>query len=365
MKVALLGNAKSIHIVKFANKLSEKGHDITIISLSMHENENGNLDKRVKTFIISGKNTLAYYLASNNLKQYLMKEKFDVINAHYASGYGTLARLAKASPLVLNVWGSDVYDFPYKNFYTNKLIKRNLKYAKILVSTSHAMKKQVERLIEPTEPIRVVPFGVDVSHFKYVKRERKNMVTIGIIKTLAPKYGISYLIRAFKELLDIEKGKIETRLLIYGEGVQEDELYELAESLGILQNVEFKGYIDNKLVPNALSEFDIFVGSSTLDSESFGVALVEAMATGLPIVATDVSGFKEVVDDNKTGIIIPKENPSEMCEALKIMIENYNTRIQMGLAGYEKVHKLYDINKNTDELINTYSICIAKDHKHV
>src|SRR5690606_26130688 len=103
-----------------------------------------------------------YYMNIIQLKKILRSIKPDILNAHYSSGYGTLGRLAGFSPYLISVYGSDVYDFPYKKKFNMNIIRKNLNAADALASTSYAMAKQTSKLINyPVTNIHITPFGVN------------------------------------------------------------------------------------------------------------------------------------------------------------------------------------------------------------
>ena len=107
-------------------------------------------------------------------------------------------------------------------------------------------------------------------------------------------------------------------------------------------------------MPEALNEFDIFCALSQLDSESFGVAVVEAMAMGKPVVVSDVDGFCEVVKDNETGYIVQRKNIEEIVAKLKKLILDEELREQLGKAGRKRVEEKYDWEKNVDTMLEVY-----------
>ncbi|MDR1136534.1 MAG: glycosyltransferase family 4 protein [Clostridiales Family XIII bacterium] len=363
MKIAFIGNEKSVHVVKFVNALSSKGHQVTLFTISGNRDDTAQISADVERNYLPGSSSLAYYTAARRLSSALQSGGFDIVNAHYASGYGTLARYAKASPLVLNACGSDVYDVPYQSKMKYRIVRANLLYADKLLSTSHAMKQQIHSLLGAQHrDVGVVPFGVDLTKFKFHDRSAgdKPEIHIGIVKTLNSIYGIDVLIRAFKLLL-AKDNTAPLKLSIYGKGPQLIELMSLTVELGLSDHIHFGGFIDNTAVPDVLADMDIFAAPSIVN-ESFGVALAEAMASGLPVVATDGDGFKEVVDDGSTGIIVPRGDAEKMAEALKILVDNKNLCLNMGLRGREKVEMQYDLDKNTDALIEVYENTLKPIH---
>jgi glycosyltransferase len=358
MKIIFLGEAGSIHTIRWVNSLSEKGIEVILVSLKGEVDTVGKINDNVKVIYLPFGTKLGYYLNIFAFKKIISKEKPDLINAHYASGYGTLGRLSGFNKKLLNVWGSDVYDFPNESKVKKRIIEKNLKNYTAIASTSYCMAEETKKYLEnKSKEIFITPFGVDTEKFKNLNIEKKeNEITIGIVKTLTEKYGIEYLIKAIKELeniLDIENYK-KIRLLIYGKGELKNKLEDLTKELQIEDKVIFKGYISNEDVPKALNEMDIFVVPSILNSESFGVVAVEAMACEVPVIVSDVDGLKEVVVNNETGFVVPKRSSKEIANKIKILIENSDTVKKFKKNARERVLKLYDWNKNVDNMIKIY-----------
>lgn len=363
MKILFLSAAKSIHTVKWVNALSQRGHDIYLVYNSDHEPDENRINKEVKLVKLKYGGTKAYYLNAKELNHLARKIKPDVINAHYASGYGTLARLSKVAPVLMSVWGSDVYDFPNENIIKNKIFKRNIKCASKLASTSNCMADELRKVMgnEKLE-IAITPFGVNLEVFnnkKNYKEKQEDVIRIGNIKALESKYGISELIKAVSVLLDRLKRNPNNcaladkiRVEIYGDGNQKEELEKLIKELSLDKIIILKGKIPNTEVPNVLSGLDIFCATS--NQESFGVAIVEAMAMNLPVVASDADGFKEVIKDKNTGFVVPKGNVKKIADALEVLVCNKELRIEFGNNGRRRVEALYDFEKNVDTMEKLY-----------
>jgi len=141
MRIALLAGLTSIHTIRWANGLAERGHEIDIITC--HSGGDPLLEKAT-VHKLPYKPPQGYFLNKFSLRKILASIQPDVLNAHYASGYRTLARLSGFHPCVLLVWGSDVYDFPEKSFLHRICIEccsKNLLFADVVCSTSHVMTK--------------------------------------------------------------------------------------------------------------------------------------------------------------------------------------------------------------------------------
>ncbi len=360
MKIFLLAAGNDIHSVRWANQLQENGNQVHLCYLSNHKPSSDKFNKEVKLHELRVPSPAGYYLNVVQLKKLLQEIGPDIFNVHYASGYGTLGRLVKYSPYLLSVYGSDVYDFPYCNKLNMHIIKKNLKAADELASTSKAMALQVSRLIGYSiSESNITPFGVDVNKFcKFGVAKNDNQLIIGSIKKLAPKYGMKYGILAIDylvhKILPSTGLHIVFKYYIYGDGAEKKELVSLVAEKKLEHIVEFKGKIPNEKVPNALNEFDIFLGNSILDSESFGVAIVEAMACEVPVIVTDVDGFKEVVDYGYAGIIVRRKDYIEMANRILDLIKDFIKRENLGKIERKRVIENYNWVDNVQKMERIY-----------
>lgn len=366
MKVLFLANASSIHTVRWVNALAQKGLKVHLAFIPNNRPKEHNILSEVVLHQLKISGTKGYFLNILELCRLIKEIKPDIVNAHYASGYGTLARLSKLKPLVLSVWGSDVYDFPYRSKIKHRLLERNLKYPDVIASTSVIMIKQVSTFLKNCKKdIEVTPFGVDIEKFAKIEKNKQqdDEIIVGSIKTLSPKYGIEYGIMAISFLVnEILKNSNDYKIkyYIYGDGSEKESLIKLVEDLNLNSVVEFKGRIPNNEVPDALNGFDIFLGTSVLDSESFGVAIVEAMSCEIPVIVTDVDGFKEVVDNGKSGIIVKRKDYKAMAQEIYKLIVNPEEREKLGERERTRVLDLYDWNKNVDNMVEIYNKTIKK-----
>lgn len=337
MKLVLLAPASVIHTQRWAEALAARG--LEIVLATQHPDPAWPVPAGVRVEVLPHRGGAGYFLNVAALRRLLRAERPALLNAHYASGYGTTAALAGFRPWMLSVWGSDVYDFPYQGRLQGWWLRRNLRAADALASTSEAMAGQVRRLLPQAGEIAVTPFGIDTGRFA-PRPEPHEGVVIGTVKTLAPKYGIDVLLRAFARL--VRQGAGGVSLLIVGGGPQREELEALAATLGVSDRVRFVGAVPHAEVPLWLNRLDIYVAASRLDSESFGVAVLEASACGLPVVVSDAGGLPEVVQDGETGLVVPREDDAALARALATLLAAPAECRRLGAAGREHARERYE-----------------------
>jgi len=357
MRIMLIGAASSNHTKRWAKTLINRGHQVLLVTCLNQKDDIDDLpsDIEVRYLRFPGKSYF-YYLNAISARKIYKEFRPDIVNVQYASGYGTMARIARLKPLVISVFGSDVYDFPYLNKFNYWVICKNLRYADAIASTSMAMARQVRKLLNENVDVTVTPFGVDTQKFVPIKRVHNARPIIGIVKYLEPIYDIQLLIKAFAIVHSTES--VKPLLHIYGGGTLLEELKGLCIQLKILDDVYFFGTIPNSQIPSVLNSFDVFVNCSI--TESFGVAIVEAMSCGLPVVATDTPGFREVVDDKITGIILKDRKPETMAMEIINLLHDKKKCEEMGKNGYQKVLNEYDWEKNVSTMENLFKSLICK-----
>jgi len=352
-----MADSSSIHTVRWVNALANKGHKISLIT--QHNKGVNSFNDNVNIYELPIKNSYGYYLNYPIAKFYIRKIKPDIINTHYASGYGTLSRLVNFTPTLLSVWGSDVYDFPYRSNIKKKILIKNLNASTEIASTSYAMKNQIEKFVDKKK-INITPFGIDLNKFYPNPKKDSDVINIGIIKNLEPVYGVEYLIRAFKLLIDkidSNKNKRDVNLIIVGTGKQENYLKQLTINLNIKKYTNFVGAVSHDYVPELLNTFDIFCAPSI--RESFGVAVIEASACELPVIVSDVGGLTEIVDHGKTGFVVSSKDVKGIGERLYELTYNKEKRELFGKNGRKKVEKLYNWSDNVSKMEKIYSNIIS------
>lgn len=367
MKILILGNYKSAHILKWSKSLASSGIKICLVSFQKIEEElyqdyanievyslNVLSSKTLYSSAIGKFGKLNYLRGIPKLIKIIRSFKPDIVHSHYASGYGLVGALSGFKPFIVSVWGADVFSFPKVSPLHKLIFKFILSKADVILSTSNIMAIETKKYTDKN--IIVTPFGIELNIFK--SKEVKSLfrsedIVIGTIRNLSPKYGIDVLIDAFKILKD-RYPELPLKLLIVGGGELERTLSQLVSNYNLDENVVFTGSVDYNEIPNYHNMIDVFVALSNNDSESFGVAIIEASATEKPVVVTCVGGLPEVVSDGETGFIIKPNDPVEAANAIEKLVLNKSLREEIGKKGRLRVSELYDFSVNLKQMIEIY-----------
>jgi len=293
------------------------------------------------------------------LRRYVARGRFDVVHTHMdvADFYGALAgRLGGARCVIATKHAPD-------EFRTRRTWKRypfrileHLAYAMedAVIVVSEALASflvEAERL--PRRKMIVIGHGVDGAS-PAVPRPRARLAPglppfdplLGAIGRLSPEKGQSVLLRSLPAILAAFP---QAGLVLVGEGRSRSELEREALRLGIADRAVFLGF--RRDVPELLGAIDLFVQPSIY--EGFGMSLLEAMAAGLPIVASRVGGIPEVVQDGATGVLVPPQDPEALAAAVVRLLRDRAGARRLGEAAARRVrerHSLQAVAARVDAL---------------
>jgi glycosyltransferase involved in cell wall biosynthesis len=224
-----------------------------------------------------------------------------------------------------------------------------LRSATAVTSTSDFMVPHVHELMGRTGTVHKVPYGVDTDLFRPGVTGSRRGLTIGFVKHLKPKYGPGDLLTAVAR---IRPHIPDLRVVMAGEGELRSALAARAASLGIDDIVEFPGRIPHEEVPALMRSLDILANPSVDRSESFGVAILEASASAVPVVVTDVGGIREVARHEETALLVAPAQPDELADALLRLANDPELRTRLGRDGREFVQRTYEWDDNVSSMLD-------------
>lgn len=291
------------------------------------------------------------------IKKIIKKEKPDVINAHSPVPFmaDVAARVCGNVPFVLkyhagsmkkNKFFLDILIWIYENI----LIKKTLRKAKKIICSSDFVRLNFLKDYS-NKTVTITP-GVNIKHFKPEKTNDQNKVLyVGRIEKSSNWKGIKYLLDAIK----IVKERIPTvKLNLVGSGNYVDHYRDYSKDIGIEKNIVFAGPLRGKKLLDAYLKTNVLVLPSISEAESFGIVLIEAGACGKPVIGSKIGGIPYVIDDERTGLLVPPKNSEALAEAIIKILKNPKLAKKMGENGYKKVRKYFTWDKQvkkTKEII--------------
>jgi rhamnosyl/mannosyltransferase len=256
----------------------------------------------------------------------------DIIHLHSPYPLGETANwlLGRAQATVITYHSDIVRQRTLLRFY-GPLLRRVLRMARRIIATSPHYVESSPWLRSVREKCTVIPLGVDVNRFIPATRPRNESFEILFVGRLRYYKGLDTLLKA---LLDVPRA----RLTVVGTGPMQASWQALSQELGLTERVTFVGEIDETNLPAQYQQADLFVLPANARSEAFGTVLLEAMASGLPCITTELgTGTSWIVQDKVTGFVVPPNNPQTLARAISSLQSNEALRRQFGQAARARV----------------------------
>ena len=220
----------------------------------------------------------------------------------------------------------------------------------IVTETDYAARFLRERFSHRADRVHRIYNGLDLAEFGRADFSSTPPLIIAVGR-LIPKKGFGDLIRACALLS--ERGK-SFRCEIIGEGPLENELRRQIDELRLQNNVELPGAKPQTQLRGRLAAANVFVLPSVIDPDggmdNLPTVIMEAMATGLPVVSTNIGGIPEMVIENETGFLVQPGDAAAMADAIETVINDCSLAAKLGQSGYERARALFSIEKNVREL---------------
>jgi len=290
---------------------------------------------------------------------YLRREwKPDVIHAHFGwSGIRVLLlKQFLRIPLVTTFGGRDA-SVQMHLPHLDRMYEILLDASDQIICVSGDLKRQlVEQGVDP-DRIAVIRRGADLSRFAFVDRSERppSPVQILMVGRLVEKKGHRYAFEALSRI--VEEGHL-VRLTVVGEGESYRELHRLRDRMGLRKVVTFAGITDQPRVRRYMNEADIFLHCSVTgsdgDREGIPNVVVEASATGLPVVATRHGGIVELVSHERGGLLVEERDTPALIEALRRLITDRPRRLALGRTGSELMRQSFDLDRQIAEHVAIY-----------
>jgi len=283
---------------------------------------------------------------------------YQIFHCHY----GTLGKtflftklLFPNSKLVVHFHGFDITKVIQK--YTPDYYKSLFKVADLILPISNHWRKKLIKLGCPESKIVVHRMGINIEQFSFKLRPLRSPIKFLTVGRLVEKKGISYAIEAFAKIVH-QYPDFSFEYFIAGDGPLKSSLEEKIKKLGLENKVYLLGWVSNDEVQKLMDQAHIFllpsITASSGDQEGIPVVLMEAMASGLPVISTYHSGIPELVIDKETGFLVPEKDISALAEKILDLVKNPDSLTQIVKNARRYVEKEYNIKRQVKKLADIY-----------
>lgn len=312
----------------------------------------------------------AYY----KIKKIIHEFKPDIVHTH-ASKAGALGRFAayhSGAKIIVHTYHGHVFHSYFGRFKTSiyKFVERYLaKKSSGIIAISDSQKTELADVFNicDRDKIKVIPLGLELDVFaqnspdkRKTSRARYNLeddvIAIGIIGRLAPIKDHAFFLQVIQQILD--KSKQLIRVFIIGDGTENHTIQAHADTINAKypNTVVLTSWIKD-MVP-VYQALDVVCLTSK--NEGTPVTLIEALASGLPVVSTDVGGVRDVVQNGVSGFVVPKNNLNLYVEKLHLLVESPSLRAEMGSLGRQHVLKKFQYQRLVDDMSAYYLDLLAR-----
>lgn len=344
------------HIRALAEAQVARGHEVTVLVTNRGRATVEEMLNGVRVIKAGRLATVASTPLSLELPRRLRALHPDITHIQSPYPVGEMAHWAvrRARPYVVS-YQAEVNRFAQRMVMLayGPLFHRFLADARRIVATSPNFVRASPVLQRLTPKIALVPIGIDTARFAPAPFSAPRPFTVLFMGQLRHYKGVEDLLRAAPHLP-------EARFLIAGHGPMRAPWEALSQQLGVADRVRFVGAVPEADLPALYQSADVFVLPSTSRAESFGIVLVEAMASGLPCVTTEInSGNSFVVQNEITGLVVPPRQPEALAAALQRLQADPTLRARFGEAGRTRAINEFSVSTMVERVEQIYIEALA------
>ena len=352
------------HILQMAHQFTAQGHQVKILAPCATSNGRAIDDEVIplgRPVPVPGGGSIARISLSiwllPRIRKLLEKENFDIVHLHEP--------LTPVLPFCVLYCSKAVNVGTFHAFHEGNIVYRltqlllNPWFNKLdgRIAVSPPALAHISKFF-PGD-YHIIPNGIDVDHFASemspVTELKDGKINILFVSRLEKRKGLRYLLDAFSRL---KWDFPNIRLIVVGPGNPDKLSYRIISERNLEEDVIFTGAVSYEVLPQYYRTADIFCAPAT-GKESFGIVLLEAMASSKPIVATHIEGFASVLTHGQEALLVPPKDGASLADALARLIQNPDLRVQMGKRGRETVER-YRWEVVALEVMDYYKIVASK-----
>ena len=345
--LCLLGDANSPHTRRWATEMRARGWRVSLVTALPEPIDN--VEQRILPPV---RRSADWLMRVGAARRHVRELAPDIVHAHYVTSYGYLAARCGRHPLVMTAWGSDLLVTPKTRPWMRWLTGWILRRADLITGDSMSLVEATKEY-HPRAPVHEIHWGVDRARFAPVPWNSKHSVHIVSMRAWEPNYHIDTLIDAFALLRERLPGA-PLRLHLLGGGPLEATLRHQVQMRGLEQCVDFHGRLDDAGMADVLARCKISVTVPTSDATS--VAMLESMACGLAVVASDLAANRQWIDH---ALLVPPGDARALADVLQQLATNDERMHQTGERNTKRIALEGDRKVQMDHIERLYRQLLA------
>ncbi len=358
--------------------LQNEGHEVVVISTNLPVDANAPEEEGMNGFKLirlPAKNMFSYLPVTEKKFDLQMLEGFDIVHVHVPS-FGFLREIAgKIKQPVIVTYHCDItvsekyYGIPVPHFFiravehsANIYARMLLKKADIVYNTTKTY-ADTSPVLKHMKNIRHIPIGIFHDHIDEMQKKLglsekdKNPRQLLWLGRMAGNKGCDYMVKAMPKILTRFP---DTKLVICGDGEEKAHINSLIDKFGIRKSIEMHGMVTFDKLVELFYKSLVYVFPSINRLEAFGIVQLEAFVNNTCVVASDIPGPNAVMDVGTTGLLVPKQDPQAIADAVIPLLANPQKAIDMGKAGRRLVETKYDWKVISGQVLELYKEGLAK-----
>lgn len=378
MKIVYFSRNYTPHDYRFLSSLSKTEHEIYFLQLeaAKRQTEDRPIPENVHKILWAGGRSEFRWRDLPRLvldfRRMVNKIKPDLVHAGPIQNCAFIAALSGFRPFLAMSWGYDLVMDAGKSKWMQWVTRYTLSRSSFFTSDANVSRDlAVSFGADPNRTI-IIPWGTDIEHFVPKKEERRKTagtnqkskiqnsksITLFCSRTWESIYGVDVLARAFVKVAALDP---HVNLILLGGGSQGTKIRQILMSGNVLERVHFGGQVGQRDLPRWYHMSDIYISPSHVDGSS--VTLMEALASGLPCLVSDIPGNKEWIQDGVNGWLFRDGDADDLAEKILFAIKNRKSFKRIGESARQTAEEKADWKKNFGKLLQAYDTVIARSER--
>jgi L-malate glycosyltransferase len=357
MRIIYFSKNYTPHDYRFLSSLSKTEHEVYFLQLEANkrQTEDRPVPENIQHVLWAGGRSEFRWRdvprLTLDLRRVIRQIKPDLIHAGPIQNCAFLAALSGFRPILAMSWGYDLVMDAEKSAWMRWVTGYTLRHSAFFASDAEVSRdKAIEFGMNPERTV-IFPWGTDIDHFmprKPATRHSK-LITLFCSRAWEPIYGVDVLAKAFVKVAAVDP---DVNLILLGAGSQAARIRQLLMNGGVLERVHFGGHVTYSELPRWYHMADLYISPSHVDGSS--VTLMEALASGLPCLVSDIAGNREWIEDGVNGWLFRDGDADDLVEKVLHAIKNRQSFERISQAARRTGEQKANWKKNFGKLLEAY-----------